>query len=257
MVWFSKGKRWMPSAGDAGGRRFSWRPLHTALLFSLGMHALLLAQTWPQRENANSPRLSAIFQVRLIAEPSSAVASVVTAPDRGWDPPVMTAERAPSPVTPAVAAQEMLPVPTEQAPSAPTEPPPSAEAPPVLASPPGISISTWSGWDYPGRRRAFAVPNARAVMQEAQSQAFGHAQHLRMQEMAVQAARWLLADLQQHFSDGQDLICEISASGQCQPDQQELATFIQQRWGLLRGVNPGLQAIRVGRVGGSWQFMGF
>ena len=236
----------MPSAGDASGRQSSWGPLHTALLFSLGMHALLLAQTWPQRENANSPRLSATFQVRLIAEPSSVAAAAVTAPDRGRAPPVMTAERALSPVPPAISAQEMLPVPPEQA--------PPAEAPPVPASPPGISISTWSGWDYPGRR-AFAMPNARAIMQEVQSQAFDHAQHLRMQEMAVQAARWLLADLQQHFSDGQDLICEISASGQCQPDQQELATFIQQRWGLLRGVNPGLQAIRLGRVGGSWQFM--
>lgn len=94
-------------------------------------------------------------------------------------------------------------------------------------------------------------------MQEVQSQAFDHAQHLRMQEMAAQAARWLLADLQQRYPDGQDLICEIGASGQCQPDQPELTAFIQQRWGLLRGMNPGLQAIRIGRVGGSWQFMGF
>ena len=234
------------AAGDTSGRWFSWGPLHTALLFSTGMHALLLAQTWPRHENANSPRLSATLQARLIAEPSSAAAAVVAASERGRNPPVVTAKRAPSPATPAVAAQEVPPVPTEQAPS----------APPVPASPPGISISTWSGWDYPGRRRAFAVPNAHAAMQEVQSQAFDHAQHLRMQEMAVQAARWLLADLQQHFPDGQDLICEIGASGQCQPDQQELATFVQQRWSLLRGVNPGLQTIRVGRVGGSWQFMG-
>lgn len=249
MAWFSKGKRWIPLAGDASGRRFSWGLLHAALLFSLAVHAWLLVQTWPRRENTNSPRLSATFQVRQIAAPAAVAAAAATAPDRGRGPPVMTAERAPSPVSPALAAQEVLPVPTEQ--------PPSAQAPPVSASPPGISTSSWSGWDYPGRRRAFAVPDARAAMQEVQSQAFEQAQNLRMQEMAVQAARWLLSDLQQRFPDGQDLICEMGASVQCQPEQQELASFIQQRWGLLRGMNPGLQAIRVGRVGGSWQFMGF
>lgn len=236
-------------AGGASRRRLSWGPLHAALLISLGLHAWWLAQTWPRRENVEAPRLSATLQVRQIAEPAAVVAAVAAPPDRGPGPPVMTAERAPSPVSPALAAQEVLPVPTEQ--------PPSVQAPPVSASPPGISTSSWSGWDYPGRRRAFAVPDARVALQDVQSQAFEQAQNLRMQEMAVQAARWLLSDLQQRFPDGQDLICEMGASVQCQPEQQELASFIQQRWGLLRGMNPGLQAIRVGRVGGSWQFMGF
>lgn len=257
MAWFSKGTRWMPLTGGASRRRFSWGPLHAALLISVGLHAWWLAQTWPRRENVEAPRLSATLQVRQIAAPAAVAAAAVTAPERGRGLPVMTAQRAPRPVTPARAAQEMPPAPAAQTAPAPAEPSPPAPAPPVPAVPPGIAISSGSGWDYPVRRRAFGVPDARVALQDVQSQAFEQAQHARRQEVAVQAARWLLADLQQRFPEGPDLVCEVGAGVQCQPEQPELASFIQQRWDLLRGMHPGLPAIRAGRTGGSWQFMGF
>lgn len=259
MAWCSKGTHWIPLAGDASRRRLSWGPLHAALLISVGLHAWWLAQTWPRRENVEAPRLSATLQVRQIAAPAAVAAAAVTAPEpepeRGRGLPVMSAQRAPRPVTPARAAQEMPPAPAAQAPAAPAEPPPPA--PPVPVAPPGIAISSGSGWDYPVRRRAFGVPDARVALQDVESRAFEQAQHARRQEVAVQAARWLLADLQPRFPEGPDLVCEVGAGVQCQPEQPELASYIQQRWGMVRGMNPGLPAIRAGRTGGSWQFMGF